>query len=140
LRWDEVKADVIEFPGERMKNRIAFDLPITTHLKAVLDSVPRIAGCPYVFTADGKTAIRKWDHAKRRIDNATGITGWQIRDLRRTVATGIQKLGFAEDVADACLAHLKTGVKRVYLRHLYTDEKRKAFEAWGDWITAIPGQ
>jgi integrase len=131
LRWDEVQEDVIAFPSERMKNRIAFDLPITPHLRAVLDTVPRIAGCPYVFTADGKTAIKKWDHAKKRIDNATGITGWQIRDLRRTVATGIQKLGFAEDVADACIAHLKTGVKRVYLRHLYADEKRQAFAAWG---------
>jgi integrase len=137
LRWEEVQDDVIAFPSERMKNRIAFDLPITPHLKAVLDTVPRIAGCPYVFTADGKTAIKKWDHVKRRIDNATGITGWQIRDLRRTVATGIQKLGFAEDVADACIAHLKTGVKRVYLRHLYADEKRAAFEAWGAYLSGL---
>ena len=58
LRWDEINGDVIAFPAERMKNRLPFDLPLTPHLKAILDSVPRIAGCPYVFTSNGETPIK----------------------------------------------------------------------------------
>jgi integrase len=135
LRWDEIGADVIAIPGDRMKNKLPFDLPITSHLRAILDSVPRIDGCPYVFTRDGKNAVSGWDKVRTKINTATGLSDWQHRDLRRTMSTGMQRLGIREDVIDACQAHVKTGVKRVYQRHLYADEKRKAFEAWGLWIT-----
>jgi integrase len=130
LRWDEIEADVVAFPGARMKNKLPFDLPITPHLKAIIDSAPRIDGCPFVFTTDGKRPLRGWDKAKKKIDKATGLEGWQFRDLRRTMATGMQRLGISEDVIEACSARLKTGVKKVYQRHLYAAEKRKAFERW----------
>ena len=138
LRWNEVKGDVIAFPAERMKNRLAFDLPLTSHLKAILDSVPRISGCPYVFTANGETPIKSWYRAKKRIDKGSGVSKWQHRDLRRTMQTGLQPLGFPEDVIDACVAHVKTGVKKVYQRHKYAAEKRAALQAWGDWISVLP--
>jgi integrase len=138
LRWEEINSDSIHLPAERMKNKLPFDLPLTPQLRAILDSVPRIAGCPYVFTINGTTPLKSWDKAKKRIDAATGVTNWQHRDLRRTMATGMQRLGIAEDVIDACIAHVKTGVKKVYQRHLYASQKRAAFEAWGDWITALP--
>jgi integrase len=137
LRWDEINGDEIHFLAKRMKNRLPFNLPITPHLKAVLASVPRIHGCPYVFTTNGKTPLKGWDKAKKRIDTATKLSNWQHRDLRRTVATGILKLGFAEDVADACIAHVKTGVKKVYMPYKYAAEKRQAFEAWSNAIHAI---
>jgi integrase len=130
LRWDEIEGDVVAFPGARMKNKLPFDLPITPHLRAIIDSAPRIDGCPYVFTTDGKRPLRGWDKAKKKIDKATGLEGWQFRDLRRTMATGMQRLGISEDVIEACSARLKTGVKKVYQRHLYAAEKRKAFERW----------
>ena len=90
LRWSEVNGEKIEIPAERMKNGDPFLLPITTHIQAVLDRIPHIAGCELVF---GPTPLR-FDRAKKRIDDATGITGWQFRDLRRTLQTGLQSLGF----------------------------------------------
>ena len=137
LRWDEINGDVIAFPAERMKNRLPFDLPLTPHLRAILDSVPRIAGCPYVFTSNGEMPIKAWNHAKQRIDAGSGVTNWQHRDLRRTMQTGLQPLGFPEDVIDACIAHVKTGVKKVYQRHKYAAEKRAALEAWGAHVTPL---
>ncbi len=89
MRWDEINGEVISFPGERMKNGQAFDLPITSQMRTVLDSIPRIHGCPFVF---GK-ALKSWDKAKAKIDAATGIVDWQFRDIRRTVSTGMQRLG-----------------------------------------------
>jgi integrase len=140
LRWDEINGDEIHFPAERMKNKLPFDLPMSSQVKAVLASVPRIHGCPYVFTTNGKTPLKGWDKAKKRIDAATGLSNWQHRDLRRTMQTGLQPLGFPEDVIDACIAHVKTGVKKVYMRHKYAAEKRQALQAWGDWITALPAK
>jgi integrase len=137
LRWDEITDDVIEFPAERMKNKLPFDLPLSSQVKAVLATVPRINGCPYVFTTNGKTPLKSWDKAKKRIDAATGLRNWQHRDLRRTMQTGLQKLRYPEDVIDACIAHVKTGVKKVYMRHKYAAEKREALQAWGDHLSTF---
>ena len=137
LRWEEINGDTICFPAARMKNRLPFDLPLTSHLKAILDSVPRIADCPYVFSANGETSIKAWNHAKQRIDAGSGVTNWQHRDLRRTMQTGLQPLSFPEDVIDACIAHVKTGVKAVYQRHRYAAEKRAALEAWGEYVMGL---
>lgn len=134
MRWEEVNGESISFPGERMKNGQPFDLPITSQMRTVLDSIPRIHGCPFVF---GK-ALKSWDKAKAKIDAATGILDWQFRDIRRTVSTGMQRLGISEDVIDAVQAHAKAGIKRVYQRHKYAAEKRRALQAWGDWISALP--
>src|SRR5262249_15406444 len=135
LEWDEIGEDVISFPADRMKNGIAFELPITSQIRAVLDSIPRIHDCPFVF---GRK-LGSWDKAKHRIDGATGIADWQLRDIRRTVATGLQRFGISEDVIDAVQAHVKTGGKRVYQRHLYQAEKRDALEKWGAFLTACDG-
>jgi integrase len=137
LRWDEINDDEIHFPASRMKNGLPFDLPMSSQVKAVLATVPRIHGCPFVFTLDGKTPLKSWDKAKKRIDAATGVTNWQHRDLRRTMQTGLQRLRFPEDVIDACIAHVKQGVKKVYMRHKYAAEKREALQAWGDCISAL---
>jgi integrase len=134
LRWEEVNGDSISFPGERMKNGQPYELPITSQMRVVLDSVPRIHGSPFVF---GK-ALKSWDKAKAKIDAATGLLDWQFRDIRRTVSTGMQRLGISEDVIDAVQAHAKAGIKRVYQRHKYAAEKRRALQAWGDWITTLP--
>ena len=133
MRWEEVNGESISFPGERMKNGQPFDLPITSQMRTVLDSIPRIHGCPFVF---GK-ALKSWDKAKAKIDAATGILDWQFRDIRRTVSTGMQRLGISEDVIDAVQAHAKAGIKRVYQRHKYAAEKRRALQAWGDWISTL---
>ena len=113
-----------------MKNGQPFDLPITSQMRTVLDSIPRIHGSPFVF---GK-ALKSWDKAKAKIDAATGIVDWQFRDIRRTVSTGMQRLGISGDVIDAVQAHAKAGIKRVYQRHTYAAEKRAALQAWGDWV------
>jgi integrase len=133
LRWDEINGDAIHFPGERMKNGQPFDLPLTPQIRAVLDSIPRIVGCPFVF---GR-ALKGWDKAKAKIDAATGLADWQFRDIRRTVSTGMQRLGISSTVIDSVQAHAMTGIKRVYQRHQFAAEKRMALEAWGDYVTTI---
>jgi integrase len=132
LRWDEINGENISFPAERMKAKQAFDLPITPQVRAVLDSIPRIHGCPFVF---GKSL--RFDRIKSKVDAATSIKDWVLHDIRRTVSTGMQRFGVREDVIDAVQAHSKAGVKRVYQRHTYAAEKREALQAWGDWISQV---
>nr|WP_299436827.1 tyrosine-type recombinase/integrase [uncultured Rhodospira sp.] len=78
----------------------------------------------------------------RRADDpdAEPMPHWTFHDLRRTVTTGLAKMGVHPHVADALLNHKSgtiTGVAAVYNRHAYLDERRRALEAWEAHVLAL---
>ena len=100
--------------------------------------MPNIGG--YVFTLNGDKPIGSWGRAKHALDDAAGVTGWRIHDLRRTVATGMQKLGVTLQTVEAVLGHTsgsRDGIVGVYQRHDYAAEKRAALEAWGAHVVRL---
>lgn len=61
------------------------------------------------------------------------IAHWTLHDLRRTLATGLQRLGVRLEVTEAVLNHVsgsRAGIVGVYQRHDYFTEKREALDAW----------
>ena len=63
-----------------------------------------------------------------------------MRDLRRTVATGLQRLGVRLEVTEAVLNHIsgsRGGIAGVYQRHDWAAEKRAALDAWAAHWLAI---
>ena len=129
----------IHLKGERTKKGQAHDIPLSAPARELLEEMPRI-GDDYVLTFNGKTAINNWDGLKRQLDKISGVTGWRLHDLRRSVATGLQKLGVALQVTEAVLGHVsgsRAGVVGIYQRHNYANEKRSALEAWGKQVTAL---
>jgi integrase len=61
-------------------------------------------------------------------------------DLRRTVATGLQRLGVRLEVTEALLNHVsgsRAGVVGVYQRHTWSDEKRAALDAWARHVERL---
>jgi integrase len=81
-----------------------------------------------------------WDKPKRKLDEASGVKDWHLHDLRRTVATNLQKLGVRLEVTEAVLNHIsgsRSGIVGIYQRHDWADEKRAALAAWGTRVEAI---
>ena len=65
---------------------------------------------------------------------------WTFHDLRRTVATNLQRLGVKLEVTEAVLNHVsgsRAGIVGVYQRHEYATEKRAALEAWGRYLDGL---
>jgi hypothetical protein len=63
--------------------------------------------------------------------------------LRRTVATGLQRLGVRLEVTEAVLNHIsgsRGGIAGVYQRHDWAAEKRAALDAWAAHVLAIAEQ
>jgi integrase len=80
----------------------------------------------------------------RRNDNSLVLSGgkkgeWTPHDLRRTAATMMQALGVSPDVIDRCQNHVMAGsrVRRHYLTHEYSDEKRDAWLRLGTELDRI---
>ena len=66
-----------------------------------------------------------------------------LHDLRRTMATGMQRIGIALPVVEAVLNHVsgsRAGIVGVYQRHAYFEEKRDALEAWAAEVERITAQ
>jgi integrase len=140
LKWSEIEGDAIQLTNGRSKNGQAHIIPLAAPARELLASLPRIADSEFVFTVDGARAIGAWSHAKRKLDAASGIKAWVIHDIRRTVATGLQKLGVSLQTVEAVLGHTsgsRAGIVGVYQRHTFADEKRQTLEAWGKHVMGM---
>lgn len=101
----------------------------------------------FVLTTNGSVPISGYSKAKAALDaavtNAQGgvpLVSWRNHDLRRTLATGLQRLGVRFEVVEAVLNHVsgaKGGVAGIYQRHDWREEKRAALEAWARHLAAI---
>jgi len=91
---------------------------------------------------NGVTSAASFSWPKRKLDTASGVTGWRLHDLRRTARSLLSRAGVNPDVAERCLGHAIPGVRGIYDRHRYIDEMRHAFEALAaqlDRIVHPPG-
>jgi integrase len=91
----------------------------------------------FIFTANGKKTIGGLDRHKRAIDEASGVRGWVIHDLRRTARSLMSRAGVNADIAERCLGHVIGGARGIYDRHEYFEEKKRAFEALAGQIERI---
>jgi integrase len=63
-------------------------------------------------------------------------TVW-IHDLRRTGSTHLHDLGWPSDVIEKALNHTVSGVRGVYNRALYREQRREMLQAWADYVDAL---
>lgn len=154
-RRDEVfSADRAEFdtvakvwtiPAERAKNGLAHIVPLSPAAVAVLATIPAIEGSPKLFptrTKAGQTergpsgfskAVARIRAAMDKALERDAGEHWTLHDIRRTVATGLQRVGVRFEVTEAVLNHVsgsKGGIAGVYQHHDWKEEKRAALDAW----------
>src|SRR5271166_1442355 len=152
MRWGEIDlaARTWTLPASRTKNKRPHEIPLTDAAVEIIEGLPRIHGkAGLVFSTTGATAVSGFSRAKAAIDKAVleimrdeagdGATQvkaqehWTIHDLRRTVATNLQRLGVRLEVTEAVLNHVsgsRAGIVGIYQRHTWSDEKRAALDAW----------
>lgn len=157
-RRDEViRADHAEFdlrakmwtiPGERAKNGKAHLVPLSEAVVYVLNGIHEVEGTDKLFPARGNSEAatssysKAWGRIFEAVEKEVGdqVERFTIHDLRRTLATGMQRLGIALPVTEAVLNHTsgtRAGIVGVYQRHDFKDEKRHALDAWAAEIDRI---
>lgn len=131
LRWSEIdiEARTITLPRERTKNGQEHVVPLSDAALAIVASIGR-RDRDYVFGI-GKGGFQGWSKAKALIDQDTKLKeDWTLHDLRRTVRTGLGKLGVQPHVAEAVLNHLPPKLIRTYDRNTYAADKKAALDRW----------
>jgi integrase len=137
MTWQELDGADWTLPASRNKTKVDLVRPLSAAAQAVLVRVPRLAGCDFVFSTDGRSAINGFNHFKKRFDVQCGVTGWRLHDLRRTSRSLMSRAGVNSDHAERCLGHIVGGIRGVYDRHEFHAEKRRAFEALAAQIERI---
>jgi integrase len=151
LVWEELDRDerLWTLPGARAKNGEPNRVPLNDLAIRVLDEVaagttwpkrgkifPTSTGGPFTAYHKGKLMLDELVSS----DGGDPVDHWRLHDLRRTVATGFQRLGVRFEVTEAILNHVggsRAGVAGIYQRHDWKDEKREALTLWNDHLYAI---
>lgn len=165
MDWSELDraTSTWTIPASRAKNGTAHIVPLAP---AVVEELDRLAlarqmkaGEPEpdseqwpmigkVMSIRGGVSISCYSQAKKVLDEEVvkvreesgQIAPWRVHDLRRTLATGLQRLGERLEVVEAILNHVagsRSGIVGIYQRHDWAAEKRAALEAWARHVAAI---
>jgi integrase len=153
MTWAELSEDLATWtiPATRTKNGIPHLVPLSQPARELIHSLrsdgesvqrtlqDRRAKLALVFPGERGTPFSGWSKAKSALDIASGVSGWWLHDLRRTLATGLQRHGVRLEVTEAVLNHLsgsRAGVVGIYQRHDWAEEKRSALDAWSAHLLA----
>jgi integrase len=122
-------------PAARYKSKRDTLIPLSKAAQQIIAGQP-VRG-PYVFGVDGSRPLGGFNDRKKNLDARSGVSGYGLHDLRRSARTLLSRAGVAADIAEMCLGHAFVGVRGVYDRFQYIDEKRAAFEALAQMVERI---
>ncbi|MCC6713900.1 MAG: tyrosine-type recombinase/integrase [Gammaproteobacteria bacterium] len=146
--WSEfdLKSRWWTIPGAKAKNGKAHRVPLSPLALEVLQALPRVEGCRFLFphrhADDQHMLMTSTDHALRRAESRAVLAKAKVgeftpHDLRRTAASHMASLGVSRDVLARVLNHADRSVTAVYDRHSYDREKRAALKRWSDELRRL---
>lgn len=129
-------------PAKRAKNGQEHIVPLSSRALEIVEALPIVDGSNKLFPAYGNLGnsaggiSKATSRIRKELEKSVGypVPHWTLHDLRRTVATGLQKLGVRFEVTEAVLNHKGksgSGIAAVYQRHDWKIEKQDALKAWG---------
>lgn len=107
----------------------------------ILKELKTIAGDePYVFVGRKRgthISHNAFNTAQKSALALTDIPNFTIHDLRRTASTHLNEQGFNRDAIEKCLNHSAIGVRGVYNKAEYANERIKMMQKWSDFVFSL---
>jgi integrase len=125
MPWGELNGSTWTLAAVRNKTKLDLVRPLS---KMALAALPQRGASEFVFTINGRNPIVAFADFQPVLYRASGTSGWTIHDLRRTARSLMGRAGVPTDHAERCLGHVIGGVRGVYDRYEYFNEKAEAYE------------
>lgn len=140
--WSEFDLDegIWRIPAERMKKDREHWVFLSVQAVAMLRELRTLSHSErFVFPMrrgyeDRPIAKSTLNQAVRAMDSS--VQHFVIHDFRRTASTHLHEMGHSSDAIEKALAHSIKGIKGVYNRAEYADERRKISQLWADFVDA----
>ncbi len=143
MRLNEIDLDKKNWllPGERSKNRREHLFPLSDAAVDILSKALE-ARETCIFGYGKERGFSGWGKAKAKLEKRIAEGGHQIEpfvlhDLRRSFASGLQRLKIEPHVIEACLNHTAPKLQRTYQVHDHEPEKRAALARWAAHVDAV---
>lgn len=138
-RWADINLETKEWRYFSTKTKIDHIVPLATQVVELLRELQPLTGMgEYVF------GVRSGQRPLSEITinqalKSLGYSGDVIHPhgFRHTAATMLAELGWDENTIDRQLSHLAQGVKGVYQKARYIEDRRKMMQAWADHIDQL---
>jgi len=141
MHWSEIDLERRDWtiPPERYKANRPHLVPLTKAMVVLLEAMPFKDKGGFVFSAKGgETPYANLQKPKATLDKESKVTEWTLHDLRRTLRTGLSRLGIRPEVSERVIGHAVGGrLGRTYDVHEYRAEKLAALEAWDAHLRAL---
>ncbi len=145
-RWLELEGDTPVLRLPKTKNEHSYTVRLPKQVASLLKAVHRTRS-QFVFHAPTKSgyldkrsvaAFVRDDIAPRVKVEGKVIPKWTPHDLRRSVGTRLQQLGYRKELIDAAvLHHVEPGVKGTYLRYEYVEEGGAALQHFANHLESL---
>lgn len=138
-RWEEIDFDKAEWsiPADRMKKDRPHLVPLSRQAVAMFEELKGLAsGSEWVFPSRGSLR-RPISHSTLNVAIRTldlDIQEFVIHDFRRTASTHLHEAGFNSDWIEKALAHEQKGIRGVYNRAQYAEQRRQMLQWWVDFV------
>lgn len=145
MRLDDIQfqSRVWAPPHARAHGSHTHELPLSDFALEILASLPRSkSGLVFPAAPRATTPVTGYSNAVAKSRKLSEVEGWQLRDLRRTAAVGMARLGAAPELLDRVLnvrSGTASGVRGIYQLAAETDEKRRVLNAWAEQVRAVSG-
>jgi integrase len=143
LAWSWFSSDGSTFtiPADKSKNGRRHMLPVTTTMRQIIDTVPKMATRDQLFGRRGSGFCAwSWEPNKPALDERSSVRNWTVHDVRRSVATKMADIGVMPHIIEQILNHVsgsKRGPAGIYNRSVYPSEVRAALAMWERYIGLI---
>jgi integrase len=138
-RWADIHFESKEWRYHSSKTDIDHIVPLAEQVIAILRQLEPLTGAgEYVFGV--RSGHRPMSEAT--INQALKTLGYggdviQPHGFRHTAATMLAEMGWDENTIDRQLSHLAQGVKGVYQKAKYIEDRRKMMQAWADRLDQL---
>jgi integrase len=152
MRWEELSVDLsaLNLPAARTKNGRAFSVPLPKAARELIASLPKTNGF-VLSTTGGRTPISGFSKMKIRLDAVMRavakkedpravIESFRLHDIRRSVASGLQRLGIRHEIIERSLNHVSgkfAGIGGLYQRDPMIEDVREALQRWSEHLAGL---
>jgi integrase len=140
-RWENVDLEQRVWSVLITKNKKPLEVYLSRQVVALFNRLKELAGgspfvLPHVSRIDAPMGSSTLNEAIRRITEQENIhlARFSVHDLRRTASTQLHEMGFSPDIIEKALNHVIGGVRGVYNKATYADQRRLMLQQWADIV------
>lgn len=142
--WEHVDLDAGEWsiPVENSKTGKPHVVYLSMQAAELFGELRQLAGgsefvMPGRGVLDRPFAHNAINKAKQQATSGLDVPHFTIHDLRRTASTLLHENGWASDVVHKAMNHTIGGVRGVYNRAQYAEQRREMLQFWANFVDSL---